>query len=552
MTRIMSTGDLEPSITFVLSATTDDNVPIPVNVTGYPVRILGTRGDTLVIDREPDNIAIVGNTSVLTLDWQDGETDLPGRIQFEIEVTWVPGSRPQTFVTNEDVKLREDADYRNLGDPPADPTVVGADTYVNTVLQLEGDAWETITDYIDTFATTAPVSTPQSLAINQRVHKETLDAPTYFPESSPNNWDPARNAYNWKASNTRKLRAGLGRAAVLGFQCELVIIGTSQGAFSIDDALVSNELKAWPLYMREEIARHGVTISGTGYVRFADGAVAADSRWTTSGVWSAPSPSFGVTVTNGAFATFTTDKAGDRTTVYYYDDASGATFTISVNGASSGAGFTTVTASGPAGWKKVTLSAAIAASQTVRVTKASGGVIYLAGACIWNNAGGLLVHNLSQSGSTAKGTGTGAWEAASTTSHLGQVFAQAQPLAQLLVPDAVIIALGVNDKATSSGTDAEIRTAITNIRNRYPNSDCILGTGTPLADTTVSATVWETYVGGLYGLADTLDVPLIDFTHRLGRWSVLSGNGLNGDMVGHLRDEAAADLGRSLGQLLVT
>lgn len=371
-----------------------------------------------------------------------------------------------------------------------------------------------------------------------------LNLPSYAP-STATTFLPAFSAYNFKPSNTRKLRAGLGRAATGGI-CEIACIGDSLTA-GATSTTTWERLNSWPMKMRDELVRHGITDGGTGMVRNLDGATAFDARWSYSGVWNASFKTFTFIAAAGS-ATFTTDKAGDRVTVGYYDDAGspGGTFTVSVNGAVGGAGFATVTNSGAAGWKQVTLSAAIAVGQTVVITRTAG-TVYLRGTSVWNSTGGLLVHNIAQSGSAADGTGTDKWEDASAIDRLGQVYAA--PTSSLTVPDMVVIALGYNDKAASV-TDAAVTAAITTIRARYSTSDAMLvvtNTGATPSDAT-----WEDFAGAMYELADTLDVPLVDFYQRLGTWAQLSANGLNGDAVVHLTGAAYADEGRSLGQLLTS
>lgn len=140
----MATGDLKPDLTMTLSASD------PVDATAATgIRILGRRDDTLIIDRTPDQIAVVGDTSVLTMLWQDGDTDSIGRIQFEAELTW-PGNKVQTFRASGGVDIYRDFDQLGLVIPPLpDVSEIAADEFVNTVLNLHAKSWTTITDAID-------------------------------------------------------------------------------------------------------------------------------------------------------------------------------------------------------------------------------------------------------------------------------------------------------------------------------------------------------------------------------------------------------------------
>lgn len=88
----MYTGDLEPDLEVTLSSR-DGAVDIS---TASSVRVIGRRGSTIIFDRAPSDTDVVGDTSVVTMEWQAGDTATKGRIQVEVEVTW-PGMRPQTF-----------------------------------------------------------------------------------------------------------------------------------------------------------------------------------------------------------------------------------------------------------------------------------------------------------------------------------------------------------------------------------------------------------------------------------------------------------------------
>lgn len=361
-------------------------------------------------------------------------------------------------------------------------------------------------------------------------------------------FDPELNSYNFKESNTRKWRRAAGRAMTSQI-AEISVIGdsTTTGAISTVGPTY-DRLNAWPMHMGLELARHGLPKAGTGMVRLND-AGDTDARWvkSTGGTaWNNARKTYSYASANGATATFTTDVAGDRATVGYFDDNTGATFTVSVAGGSD----QTVTMNGGIGWKKVTFNGAISVGQTVLITKTSGAFIYIRGAGVWSSTGGLIVNNLSQGGSKAFGTGVSDtdneyWQDASDTHTLGQVYAA--PTMSLTVPDLVIIEVGAND-VDLDVSPANIVTALTDVRERYVDSDFILvGSWQKAA---VSDADHEAYVAALYGLADTLDVPLVDHRARLGTWDQIVAAGLNGDSSAHLKVEAFADLGRNIGMLL--
>lgn len=101
----MYTGDLKPDMEVTLTAAD------PVDLTlATAVRIIGQRDGETIFDRPPSTTEVVGDTSVVTMVWQDGDTDEPGVIDVEVEVTW-PGPRKQTFRARGGVNVAPDFDY---------------------------------------------------------------------------------------------------------------------------------------------------------------------------------------------------------------------------------------------------------------------------------------------------------------------------------------------------------------------------------------------------------------------------------------------------------
>ena len=110
MTLTMSTGDLKPDLEVTLSSP-DEAVDVS---TATAVRVIGKQAGAILFDRDlADGVTAVavGDTSVVTMEWEAGDTDVPGRIYVEVEVTW-PGTLPQTFRLDDDgVRLERDFDY---------------------------------------------------------------------------------------------------------------------------------------------------------------------------------------------------------------------------------------------------------------------------------------------------------------------------------------------------------------------------------------------------------------------------------------------------------
>lgn len=100
----MKTGDLEPPLKITLSAID------PVDITSATaIRVIGRQDKAILFDRAPTTVALNGDTSVVTMDWQAPDTDSLGFIALEVEVMW-PGGRPQTFAPLEGIRLVADFD----------------------------------------------------------------------------------------------------------------------------------------------------------------------------------------------------------------------------------------------------------------------------------------------------------------------------------------------------------------------------------------------------------------------------------------------------------
>lgn len=98
----MTTGDTKPDLKMILSATD------PVDITSaISVRIIGKmkRSGVEKFDRAPSTAEYLGDgTSLVTMEWQTGDTSTPGDLEIEVEVTWAPG-QVQTFPAENHVNL---------------------------------------------------------------------------------------------------------------------------------------------------------------------------------------------------------------------------------------------------------------------------------------------------------------------------------------------------------------------------------------------------------------------------------------------------------------
>lgn len=263
---------------------------------------------------------------------------------------------------------------------------------------------------------TAPLTPPVRTEIAERAA-----LPSYVATRTRTNpFDPIRGVYNWKPSNTRRMRAGLGKAGRGGIS-DHVVVGDSMSAGSVygiagANPLVFDRAGAWPMIMRDRLAALGIPSAGSGWVRCNDNQLGSPLGWSFTGSWTHTSRFFSFCTGVGPTATFTVPASMAGATAYsheWFDTGVGSSqfpFVIAVNGAVSGANYRlTQSLAGSARWRVTTLllSAPLAAGDTIVVSPGAQGH-YLAAGRLWKPVtGGLSVHNLAQSGSRVAATATG-------------------------------------------------------------------------------------------------------------------------------------------------
>lgn len=281
-----------------------------------------------------------------------------------------------------------------------------------TACDGSGDTSITVTRGADS---TTPVahssgSTFNIVVVQSYFNTQAADAPSYAPEILSNGYSNERGIYNYKSSNTRILDQGVSDVMAGGISHHLVI-GDSVSAGATSGVVVTtyDRLHAWPLMFRDQLAATGVPANGTGTIRLNDNAqndarISGVSGFTNTSSWG-----FIATVVNSTF-TVTLDRGGSVLDVLYYNGAA-CTFTVSIDGASSGVNFATVTTTAtnvPAKYRMSGTLAKKGSTVTVKLTVAGSGVIIYGLSC-WSPNGGLVIHNVAQSGSKAGGTGNSSW-----------------------------------------------------------------------------------------------------------------------------------------------
>jgi YD repeat-containing protein len=380
-----------------------------------------------------------------------------------------------------------------------------------------------------------------------------LPVPAYAPAGLTNRYNPARSSYNVKSSNTRRWRAALAKAGNGGIGTELWIGDSELGgcnsltAGTGSDTTVWDRLHAAPRQYAAQMSKRGIPILGNGKIKAYDG-THIDARWSLSAGWST-----GITCTQashaGEVATYTAERAGDRVYLTYYDyGASADAIHVSIDGASSGAGYLSIAPGGTHTWKRAALTGvSVHVGSVITVTTTTNTLTIFADIEVRNGTAGLIVHNAGLSGSQATGSGSESWsDLSGGYSPLDQYSPGSSPLFLGETPDVVHVALGFFD-LMNSATVTAFKTALTAIRNAFPNSDFVLHVMPWPGSSTLNA--WSPYIQAMYQLADTLDVPLLDLQDILGGYTAEAALGLTGDTTVHLLPAAYAIWGTAVAEL---
>jgi hypothetical protein len=368
--------------------------------------------------------------------------------------------------------------------------------------------------------------------------------PAYVPTTVQNPYDPRRCVYNWKQSNTRRLRAGHAKALA---GIAVAEIGMGDSLTACFNGSVNNQSISWIRVYEALLEKAGIPIAGGGLSRINDGG-ATDPAWTLTGSWNSTTVStFTFSQSIGSTASYTGLRAGSLVDFWYAESTASGSFTLSVDNAVSGGGFLSVGAGAVNAVRRVTLTPVGGDGiHTVKMTSTSAAACIALGAEVYRTAG-LTIHNVAQSGSTASGP----------TLYTSWISADGSGLKAIYGtlgnyrPDqitAIHIAIGGNDLHSGFAV-ANIIAAITAMRGYFPNADVILY-AEPAANQDNIA-VWTPFYAALYALADTLDCPLFDLQDRLGDYATRVTDGLTGDTIAHLNRSGYAEWGKAIAMQAV-
>ena len=340
-------------------------------------------------------------------------------------------------------------------------------------------------------------------------------------------YDQRLNVYNWKPSNTRHLRAALGRAksgagaAKIGFAGDSTTAGYQATAST----------QSVPIVVRDLLSASGYPIMGTGPVVGNPGGGPGgflDSRWSFTGSWTTQAGNNNFlyqTTASGATATFTSDKPGTVVELRYMNN--GGAFTYAIDGGAA----TTVTPTGAGTLASVTVTGLANTTHTLTITTTSTSPFYLVWADVRGATSGVLIANFGVCSST-----TGDWVN-------GNFYFPGNMMADW-APDVTFLNLGINDVGGSVATStikANLQTLITQFK---ASGDVIMVTSNPHQSLNFTA-----LNQAKYQLAISNDIPLIDLYDRFTSYAVSNPLGLYADAA-HPNGTGYADLGRCVFQAI--
>lgn len=292
-------------------------------------------------------------------------------------------------------------------------------------------------------------------------------------------YDALRQLYNVRPGQLRGLRRKLAR--ILSGTAERLKVLTIGDSNTEGDGAVK-ALTSLPAHLHKLVVGAGVPDAGTGLV-FAR----VDTRWTRGDWATAGTSKHGYVSASTAPLHFISDKAGTNID-YWYDGTSGA-HTILIDGVSSHTPPTTANKI-----EKHTISGLGNTRHSVTVYPAAAGVKTY-GVEVYKSTG------FSVTNAGISGTSTEQWKPTATGDD------NALKVAAAWAPDVVYVNLGTNDQGNGV-TLASFKANLQAIIEYFPAADVIVGTPIPRS-TDLSA-----YVAGIYEVAASLGVPLVDLNDR--------------------------------------
>lgn len=373
-------------------------------------------------------------------------------------------------------------------------------------------------------------------------------APSYAPASSVSRFDPRLAAYNVNTATVGRTRAALARASV-GGRADIRIIGHS--IVSGGAATSPRYQKSFPARLRDLLTRRFGN-AGTGLVPLnANTDVDTDSRLTWSGTWTTDSArgfaSKAAVATNGAtlywdgvlcdkFWLYSSQRS-DSGAVNAYIDQTGT------RGAGSGSSGLEVAAS--EAFLVLGKAASALGVHSLRLD-AFGAANLLAVEGTISNAVGVRVSRLGYSGTKLAAH-------VDATNPTSALYCATMPNANAAGPDCIVFMCMINDAFNAGQSATAYAASLTSALTTWKaaGAEVILmvepppqtsGTGyspTPLSPVWDLPT-WQGYLSAIYGVADAVNVALLDVNLLFGQdWSVaknttqVMGDSLHPNDAGH-------------------
>jgi lysophospholipase L1-like esterase len=355
---------------------------------------------------------------------------------------------------------------------------------------------------------------------------------TFAPSSAPsyagprtNRFDPVASTYNWKASNTKKIRGSLGKAyAQTGFSTHLCI-GDSKTS-----GLHAGYDKSWPRVMQKLLASAGYPIGGWQSVQ-GYAITSTDTR--ISGTVGTNSGNYVQLKASGQSTGYTSQEPGTAVEVWFPRNS--APWALTVDSAIVPAGQVTVTGATYNGTTGVVTSTFANSWTSLRITGLSNAAHTVV--CSWVSgtsyistievqaAAGVRVQNFGLSGGSASAGAAVGFTWPNIFSLPGAMPA----------PDVAWLALGGNDNGLT--TPQVLADNLSSIRSQLnalwgSSPDWVVVCETEGFTDQLGADWRNLYAPKLYDLADSLDLPLVDFKNQQGTIAEAFANGLNwGDYI---------------------
>jgi lysophospholipase L1-like esterase len=321
-------------------------------------------------------------------------------------------------------------------------------------------------------------------------------------------WDARLRCYNLNNATLAKARAALSRGMAGGNPLKLHMLGHSyltgfQTATpypeNTSSAILTRTLNDANVFGKVAEGYRVLTYGTTVGARLSDDArFVVAPEWTYMSGYGYAASSAYRNIANTGDISFTPDFPCTHLEVIYLDGPATQPFSFSVDGGT----FTSSAVTGGAAtavWKSRITSAALGMHTLTIRPPASGQAMVLAFRAY--NSGepsAIEVTNGGVSGSVAAGTSVGSWTAAMPAGYIG-----ALPTIDFFKPELACIMLGTNDR-NATYTEAAFLAAMTTLIQRVKTNggDVILLREPMPTD--------DEYTRGLYGLADSLGVGLIE------------------------------------------